>query len=134
MTPALTERFELRLDQETIASIDAWRARQDDVPSRAEAIRRLVQQGLATSAKAPMRFSRGETLIVDMLCDMSKHLKIKSNIDPSFVQQALWGGHLWGLEWKYSGVFNSHTDSPAIVSEVVNILQMWDLLERVTRN
>jgi hypothetical protein len=31
-----------------MASLDAWAARQDDVPSRSEAIRRLVELGLKT--------------------------------------------------------------------------------------
>ena len=29
-----------------VAAIDAWRRRQDDLPSRSEAIRRLVELGL----------------------------------------------------------------------------------------
>lgn len=32
----------MRLDPETLAEIDEWRRKQDDLPSRAEAIRRLV--------------------------------------------------------------------------------------------
>lgn len=42
-----TERFEMRIDPETIARIDAWRRRQADLPTRAEAIRRLVDLGLS---------------------------------------------------------------------------------------
>jgi len=34
-----------------MATLDAWAARQDDTPSRSEAIRRLVELGL--KAKAP---------------------------------------------------------------------------------
>ncbi len=41
-----SERFELRLDQVTIQRIDAWRSDQSDLPSRAEAMRRLVDAGL----------------------------------------------------------------------------------------
>ncbi|MCK1682160.1 ribbon-helix-helix protein, CopG family [Bradyrhizobium sp. 147] len=40
-----------RLSDEFIASIDAWAARQDDQPSRSEAIRRLVELGLKAKAK-----------------------------------------------------------------------------------
>ena len=33
-----TERFEMRLDSRTLERVDAWRARQSDLPSRAEAV------------------------------------------------------------------------------------------------
>jgi hypothetical protein len=36
----------VRLTPEQMARIDVWRAAQKDAPSRAEAIRRLVEKGL----------------------------------------------------------------------------------------
>jgi hypothetical protein len=36
----------MRLSDDFIAQIDGWSAKQDDAPSRAEAIRRLVELGL----------------------------------------------------------------------------------------
>jgi hypothetical protein len=36
----------MRLSDEFIATVDAWAARQEDVPTRSEAIRRLVELGL----------------------------------------------------------------------------------------
>ncbi len=41
----------LRLRGAAIAVIDAWRRRQPDLPTRQEAIRRLVELGLAKGAK-----------------------------------------------------------------------------------
>jgi len=41
-----TRRFEMRFDQAMITRIDGWRAKQPGLPPRAEAIRRLVDQGL----------------------------------------------------------------------------------------
>ena len=41
-----TERFELRLSGELLARIDQWRRDQTDLPTRSEAIRRLVEMGL----------------------------------------------------------------------------------------
>ncbi len=41
----------MRLDIETIESIDEWRRKEPDLPSRAEAIRRLVQLGLQAKRK-----------------------------------------------------------------------------------
>ncbi len=46
-----TERFEMRYPPELLVRIDEWRRIQPDLPPRAEAIRRLVELGLA--AKVP---------------------------------------------------------------------------------
>jgi hypothetical protein len=43
----LTERFELRFSIETLRSLDEWRRNQPDLPSRGEAVRRLIEAGLA---------------------------------------------------------------------------------------
>ena len=68
-----SERFEMRLDPQTLHRVEAWRAEQPDRPSRAEVVRRLVGAGLATSGKDEVRFSAGEKLILSMLCDLYKH-------------------------------------------------------------
>jgi hypothetical protein len=40
-----------------MATLDAWAARQDDTPTRSEAIRQLVEIGLLTSTTTPdMRY------------------------------------------------------------------------------
>jgi hypothetical protein len=45
--------FQMRLSPEFLKSVDKWRAKQEDKPSRAEAVRRLVDAGLdATGRKA----------------------------------------------------------------------------------
>lgn len=46
MVEPKSERFELRLDPDTINRIDEWRGEQADLPSRSEAVRRLVNSGL----------------------------------------------------------------------------------------
>ena len=43
---AKTERFELRLDAETLERIDKWRSERSDSLSRSEAMRQLVEAGL----------------------------------------------------------------------------------------
>ena len=47
-------RFELRLTPEKWAEVDEWRRRQPDLPSRTEAIRRLIDAALeqASARKA----------------------------------------------------------------------------------
>ena len=41
-----TERFEMRVPALFLKTIDDWRRKQPELPSRAEAIRRLVELGL----------------------------------------------------------------------------------------
>jgi hypothetical protein len=41
-----TERFELRLEPETLAKIDEWRANRSNLTSRSEAVRALIEIGL----------------------------------------------------------------------------------------
>ena len=127
---AKTERFEMRLDHETLDSVDGWRGRQRDLPSRAEAVRRLMETGLSAAAETQLTLRDGEKLILIMLCEIYKHLKIRGDIDPAFVAEAIHGGHYWGLKWKYDGVFGGHEDSEQVVSEVVDVLDMWSFLER----
>ena len=46
-----TQRFELRIPSGFFKGIDDWRRKQEDLPSRAEAIRRLVEIGLKAKVK-----------------------------------------------------------------------------------
>jgi hypothetical protein len=50
--PAQTgELVGVRFQPDPLAALDEWRRRQADLPSRAEAIRRLVELGLASKQK-----------------------------------------------------------------------------------
>jgi hypothetical protein len=51
-----TERFEMRVASTFLQAVDNWRRKQEDLPSRAEAIRRLVELGL--SFKEPSKTKR----------------------------------------------------------------------------
>lgn len=128
--PARTERFEMRLDQETLDTVDEWRSDQRDLPSRAEAIRRLIGIALTPRSGRDTKISDGEKLILSMLSDLYKHEKVKTGIDPSFVMEAIYGGHYWGLGWQYQGLLHDHVDSQHTVTEVVNVLDMWSFIER----
>lgn len=127
--PPKTERFEMRFEQTTLDRVDAWRAKQFDVPSRADAVRRLIETGLESEEEPQVTINDGERLILMMLRDISKTLKVKGEIDSDFVAEAIWGGHYWALDWQYSGLFHEHEDSRASVSAVVDILDMWSFLE-----
>ena len=130
-----TERFEMRLDPETLKKVDTWRAHQADLPSRAEAFRRLIETGLSEIESKPVQLSDGEKLITSMLCDLYKHHKINGDIDPLFVEEALLGGHYWGLKWRYPGIFDVQADNNMeTVHEVGDILEVWWFLEQSYAN
>jgi hypothetical protein len=44
-----TERLEMRVQPELVVAVDEWRRRQQVIPSRNEALIRLVIRGLASS-------------------------------------------------------------------------------------
>jgi metal-responsive CopG/Arc/MetJ family transcriptional regulator len=50
-----SERFEMRISAELLARVDDWRREQPDLPARAEAIRRLIELGLAADNASPKR-------------------------------------------------------------------------------
>jgi hypothetical protein len=43
--------LQMRVSDTFLKTVDAWRRRQEDLPSRSEAIRRLVELGLKTKGK-----------------------------------------------------------------------------------
>jgi uncharacterized protein len=129
-TQPMTERFEMRLGQSVLDRLDAWRGNQGDLPSRSEAVRRLVEAGLdAATSDKKIKLTDGDKLVLVMFCELFKQLKLKTEIDAEFVQAAINGGHLWALEWEYPGVFHRHEDDRSVLSDVVDVMDMWFFLE-----
>lgn len=126
---AKTERFEMRLDQPMIERLDVWRNQQDDAPSRSEAVRRLMEVGLQYDQKSKVHITDGEKLILSMLCDLHRQNVTKGEMNPEFIQEAIWGGHHWALRWQY-GLLDTQIDNEKDVNEVCEILDMWFFLER----
>lgn len=125
-----TERFEMRIDSELLDRLDNWRGQEEDTPSRAEAIRRLIEAGLAHDNKGkPVYLSDGEKLITTMLADVIKGLNIETETNIDLVKNVISGGHYWALGWEMPGLFHSHLDKRSRVSFVVDILDMWEFLE-----
>jgi hypothetical protein len=50
-----TERFQMRVSPAFLRLVDDWRRKQPDLPSRAEAIRRLVERGVNAPDKSRHR-------------------------------------------------------------------------------
>ena len=66
-----------------------------------------------------------------MLADLHKKLSVKGDVDPDFVQAAIYSDNLWGFDWQYSGLFGERDkDTPETVKEVCDFLDMWGCLEQ----
>ncbi|MFM0381580.1 YfbU family protein [Paraburkholderia strydomiana] len=130
--PPKSERFELRLDEEQLARVDAWAKDQGDDGglSRAAAIRELIDLGLSAGSKRSVRFSDGEKMLMLMMRDMFKALKVKgADTDADFLAEVIYGGHYWAPKWQMTGVFHDHVDNPDDLKHVVDVLDMWSFIE-----
>ncbi|MBI1198315.1 MAG: hypothetical protein GC203_10675 [Phenylobacterium sp.] len=128
--PPKSERFELRLEQDTLDRVDAWRREQGDLPSRAEAIRRLVETGLnAATSSRRLDISNVEKLMLYLLCDIHEKVEADRELDPKLIRRALLYGHTWGLEMEYGNFFPTVGDNRDIKSEVVDMLDMFNFVE-----
>jgi uncharacterized protein YfbU (UPF0304 family) len=126
----LGERFEMRLETDTLEAIDRWRADQGSMPSRAQAIRHLIAKGLeADRAQPAFQPSGAERVMLAMLADIYQHLDVDREMDPEFIKSAVFGGHDWAMAWKYHNLLHGETVNAAVVEEVARILEMWSILE-----
>jgi uncharacterized protein YfbU (UPF0304 family) len=76
-----------------------------------------------------VKLSDGEKLILIMLTEIYEHLGIEDGVKPKFVREAIYSGNAWGLKWQYPAIFDAVEMSDAVRSEVVNILDMWSMIE-----
>jgi hypothetical protein len=53
MAEPLDQRIQLVISKGQVREIDEWRRRQPDLPSRSEAIRRLIEAGLNAVSNGP---------------------------------------------------------------------------------
>ena len=58
--------FQMRASDKFLRSVDHWRLQQVDQPSRAEAIRRLVERALVAEPSAPRTRSNGAPKAAEM--------------------------------------------------------------------
>ncbi len=123
------ERLELRLDEALLERIDEWIEQTGRASSRSDAVRQLVDIGLGTMTGKSVHFSDGEKLNFMMLRDIVKHLKVQGETKVDFVADTIYGGHYWAPTWDMQGLFHNHTDRPADVSLVIDVLDMWSFIE-----
>jgi hypothetical protein len=124
-----SERFEMRLDQTVLDKVDAWRSRQSDLPSRAEAIRRLMEVGLEEPDPKDFRPTNPEKLMMWMLSEIMKGQKNYEKDTVELIQEAIYGGHFWALDWELTGIMHDHVDRKEAVTAVVDALDMWSFIE-----
>ncbi len=123
-----SERFEMRLDLHTLQRLDKWRADQPDLPSRAAAIRRLMDAGLSMGQPS-FRPSVSEKLIIAMLCELYRHLEMDGGLNSRIIEEASSGGHPWALRWEYPPLFEGTVVEEDTALEVADILEMWWTIE-----
>ena len=91
----------------------------------------LAREAAGIVEDLPMKLSDGEKLILMMLADMYKHLKIQNpQFDPDFITNTITKDHPWGFKWAYSGIPFEKEQTPREVTETADILDMWWSLER----
>jgi hypothetical protein len=76
-----------------------------------------------------MKLTDGERLIVVMLAEVMEALKLDAEINPTLVKKLAINNDDWAIKKEYSGIFNGEGPSDAEVSETVNILWMWGIIE-----
>lgn len=77
-----------------------------------------------------MHLSEGERLILVMLCDIHKALKIKGAIDPDALTASVLNGDSGGLGAVVSEVAGLCASAEGVAGEVDQILAMWAAIER----
>ncbi|WP_169728330.1 ribbon-helix-helix protein, CopG family [Geminicoccus roseus] len=60
----LPHLVQLRLPDELAAAIDGWRRDQQDIPTRSEAIRRLIESGLKAESEKPLPSAEKVTEVI----------------------------------------------------------------------
>ena len=81
------------------------------------------------SDKKPLALTDPEKLILIMLSEIQEHLKIKGEVDPAFIKEAIFSGNLWALGWELPSIFQNRVISEEVVTEVVDYLDMWQRVE-----
>jgi hypothetical protein len=69
-----------------------------------------------------MKLTDGEKLIILMLADMYKAMKVKGEFDPEFISKTIYHDQLWGFNWEFTGIPFEKYETPVEVTQTVEIL------------
>lgn len=76
-----------------------------------------------------MKLSNPEKLILLMLSEIYDKLGL-TNVDTKLLSSAIHSENTWALDWEMPGVVGSDSEeTPPLVIDVVNYLDMWSFLE-----
>jgi uncharacterized protein YfbU (UPF0304 family) len=76
-----------------------------------------------------MKLSDGEKIIIALLADLHKTLKVEGDMDVGKLMAAIYGGHLWSLKCDMDGLLHDYQADQVTVDQTCNILDMWDFIE-----
>jgi hypothetical protein len=79
-----------------------------------------------------MTLSDGEKLIILLLAELNDEKKSQRELDPDFLKSAILDGQEWAIRWNYPGIpfASDPTNDPSELEDVLDILEMWDVIER----
>lgn len=77
-----------------------------------------------------MKFTDEQRLIVIMLADIQKSMKVSGEFDPDFIKKVAIDGHEFAIPFEHSGAFPSpEHELPEEFSFVIDVLDMWSFIE-----
>lgn len=71
----------------------------------------------------------GEKLIVVMLADLYRHLKVEGEINPDRVLSSVFSNNLWSLKSDMTSLYGGEEPSEEVVDETFAILSLWSEIE-----
>tara|TARA_B110000211_G_C14040845_1_gene536673 strand:- start:341 stop:892 length:552 start_codon:yes stop_codon:yes gene_type:complete len=77
-----------------------------------------------------MKITDGEKLILLMLSELYEKVGVDGEVEPDFIRSAIFSNNTWSIPWKYVGIPFEEQETPEIVKEVLDILDMWNMIER----
>ncbi|EPG2416317.1 YfbU family protein [Stenotrophomonas maltophilia] len=82
-----------------------------------------------------MKFTDEQRLIVIMLADIQKSMKLGGEFDPDFIKKVAIDGHEFAIPFEHSGAFSSSDhELPEEFRFVINVLDMWSFIEDGLKN
>ncbi len=76
-----------------------------------------------------MQLKDSERLIVFMLAEIMDAMKLNNQVDPVLIRDLVSGADDWAIKRQYSGLFPTQSRSADVVSDTINILWMWGIIE-----
>ncbi|MFJ5537449.1 YfbU family protein [Vreelandella titanicae] len=81
-----------------------------------------------------MKITDGEKIILLMLSELYDKLGVEGEVEPDFIRSAIFSNNTWSIPWKYVGIPFEEQETPEVVKEVLDILDMWSMIERSYEN